>query len=283
MGILRVSNLCKNYPGFRLKNVSFDLEEGKITGFIGRNGAGKSTTLKAMLNVIHSDGGEAEFFGMKYSENENLIKQRIGFVSGGFDDYVQKKLSTITAVTSGFYADWDGEAYAKYMRMFKITDDKTPAELSQGMKVKYSIALALSHNAKLLILDEPTSGLDPVSRDELLDIFMDLCDKGVTILFSTHIISDLTKCADNIIYIRNGEICADEELNAYVKRYKVALFRDGEVPQSPKDKLIGMKRTKTGYSALIRAEDADLVENAEITDADLESIMLHYEREGEEC
>ena len=188
MKILSVENLCKTYPSFHLDKVSFCLDPGRITGFIGRNGAGKSTTLKSMLGLVHPDSGNISFFGKPFAGNESEIKEKIGFVAGGIDCYPKKKLKTITGVTKRFYKDWDDKAYKKYTERFALDETKTPDQLSAGMKVKYSLALALSHNASLLILDEPTSGLDPVSRDDLLDEFLALSDEGVTIFFSNDII-----------------------------------------------------------------------------------------------
>jgi ABC-2 type transport system ATP-binding protein len=281
MSVLTVNRLCKKYPAFELKDMSFSLKEGKITGFIGRNGAGKTTTLKSLLNYIHPDSGEISFFGKKFSENEFEIKQNIGFVSGGINYYSKKKIKLITDITKNFYKNWDNAAYNQYMKMFKLDENKTPSELSEGMKVKYALTLALCHNAKLLILDEPTSGLDPVSRDDLLDVFLNLCEKGITIFFSTHITSDLDKCADNIIYIKNGQILADSDMKDFIKLYKVAYFTPEELTKDLKPELIGCKKTKDGYSALIKAEQASIV-NATIKDADLEAIMVHMEKEEDQ-
>lgn len=206
MSICEVSNLCKNYPSFSLGNVSFSLESGRITGFIGRNGAGKTTTIKSMLNYIHTDGGEINYFGMPFLGNEDEIKQRIGFSTGAVNYYPKKKIRDIAAVTKTFYKNWDNGEYRKYLEMFSLDENKTPSELSEGMKVKCNLLLALSHRAEILILDEPTSGLDPFSRDELTDLFITLKENGVAIFFSTHITSDIEKCADDIIYIRRGKI-----------------------------------------------------------------------------
>ncbi|MBU4440407.1 MAG: ABC transporter ATP-binding protein, partial [Firmicutes bacterium] len=156
MSVLAVSNLCKRYNQFQLDNVSFVLEQGTITGFIGRNGAGKTTTLKALLNFVHPDDGEILFFGKSFKANEFEIKQKIGFVAGGINYYPKKKIKTITATTRRFYANWDEQAYQHYMERFALDENKTPDELSAGMKVKYALVLALSHHAELLILDEPT-------------------------------------------------------------------------------------------------------------------------------
>lgn len=206
MDVLKVNGLSKAYPSFLLNNVSFNVREGSIMGFIGRNGAGKTTTLKSILNIVHADEGEIICFGMDMKANESEIKQRIGFAGGAVNYFKRKKIKDILTVTSKFYETWDDVLCQKYMELFDLDEEKTPSQLSQGMKVKLSLVMALSHKAQLLILDEPTSGLDPISRDELLEIFKFLKLQDVSILFSTHITSDLDKCADDITYIRDGEI-----------------------------------------------------------------------------
>ena len=280
MSILEVGGLCKNYPGFSLSDISFSLEEGKITGFIGRNGAGKSTTLGCILNFIHSDSGEITVFDKSFSDDEAGIKQKIGYVSGAVNFYPKKKLRSIAAVTKQFYSGWDDAAYEKYCKLFSLDENKTPSELSAGMKVKFSLALALSHGAELLILDEPTSGLDPVSRDELLEIFLTLKDEGKTILFSTHITSDLDFCADNILYIRNGKIAAESTITDFVGKYRLVEYEKDSLPAELKTKLIGETRTKSGMRALIKAGDESLI-GLPAEKADLESCMVHLEKEGD--
>ena len=207
MNTLEVRNLRKVYPAFTLQDVSFAVPAGSVTGLVGRNGAGKSTTLKSLLGLVHPDGGEVRFCGMDTAENEKAFKEEIGVVLGGIDFYPKKKLKTITAVTKKFYVNWDEEAYRRYMALFALDEQKRVDQLSNGMRVKYLIALALSHGARLLILDEPTSGLDPVSRDELVQLFKALVADGQrSVLFSTHITSDLEKCADAIVYIKEGKV-----------------------------------------------------------------------------
>ena len=207
MNTLEVRNLRKVYPAFTLQDVSFTVPAGSVTGLVGRNGAGKSTTLKSLLGLVHPDGGEVRFCGMDTVENEKSFKEEIGVVLGGIDFYPKKKLKTITAVTKKFYVNWDEAAYRRYMALFALDEQKRVDQLSNGMRVKYLIALALSHHAKLLILDEPTSGLDPVSRDELVQLFKALVADGQrSVLFSTHITSDLEKCADAIVYIKEGKV-----------------------------------------------------------------------------
>lgn len=207
--LLSVNGLTKTYPGFALRDVSFSLAPGRIMGLIGKNGAGKSTALKAMLNMIHRDAGSVTMFGLDFFQNERRCKEETGVVFGGIDFYPLKKLSAITAVTRKFYTQWDQAKYESYLAQFALDERKKFKELSNGMKVKYLLALALSHQARLLLLDEPTSGLDPVSRDELLHIFRRITASGQrSILFSTHITSDLDRCADDITYIQNGAILA---------------------------------------------------------------------------
>ena len=164
------------------------------------------TKLKSIMNMVHTTAGKVEFFGLNLLEHENTIKQRIGYAGGAVDYYKKKKIRALINITKRFYENWDDAVCRKYMDLFSLDENKTPSELSEGMKVKLSLVLALSHGAELLILDEPTSGLDPVSRNELLEIFKHLKSKGISILFSTHIISDLEKCADEITYIRNGKL-----------------------------------------------------------------------------
>lgn len=219
MSIVEVKNLKKEYPSFLLDNVSFNLEAGRITGFAGRNGAGKTTTIKSMLNLIHSDGGEINCFGMPLKGNEAEIKRRIGYSTGTVSWYPRKKLKDIALVTKSFYPNWDENVYHKHLELFQLDENKTPLELSEGMKIKFNLLLALSHRAEILILDEPTSGLDPFSRDELIDIFMTLRDDGVAVFFSTHIISDLEKCADDIVYISDGRVKAAMTINDFRTAY----------------------------------------------------------------
>lgn len=219
MSVCEVKGLCKAYPGFSLSDVSFSLAKGRITGFIGRNGAGKTTTIKAMLNFIHPDAGEISCFGMPLIGNENEIKRRIGFSTGAVNYYPKKKLCELAAVTRSFYDNWDEAAYKKYLSLFSLDENKSPSQMSEGMRVKCNLLLALSHKAELLILDEPTSGLDPFSRDELTDIFSALKEDGVSVFFSTHITSDLEKCADDIVYIRNGKIVGAQTKRDFAERF----------------------------------------------------------------
>ena len=222
--IAEVCGLVKKYPSFELKDVSFGLESGRIAGFIGRNGAGKTTTIKSMLNLVHPDAGTINYFGRPITGNETEIKKRIGYQTGTVSWYPRKKIRDIVDIVRRFYDTWDEDAYQRYRELFAIDERKAPFELSEGMKVKLNLLLALSHRSELLILDEPTSGLDPFSRAELLEIFQSLKQDGAALLFSTHIISDIEKCADDIIYISEGKILAAMPGADFIRQYT----KDGE-------------------------------------------------------
>ena len=178
MNLIEVNGLCKNFEKFQLKNVSMTLEEGFIMGFIGRNGAGKSTTLKTMLNLMKSDGGSIKLCGLSNPSDEIEIKNQVGYVFGGVDFYPEAKISRITDITKSFYKEWNDELYKNLCERFEIDQNKKFKQLSAGMKVKYSVAVAMSHNPKLLILDEPTSGLDPAARDDLVLLFQEFIEDG---------------------------------------------------------------------------------------------------------
>ena len=216
MPVLEIKDLTKRYPAFLLDRVSFSLEEGRIMGFIGRNGAGKTTTLKSVFNLVHPDGGEVRVFGMDMQSREKEIKQRVGYAGGAVDFYKRRKIRDIAAMTRSFYENWDDAAYRRWLSLFSLDENKTPLQLSEGMRVKFSLTLSLSHHAELLILDEPSSGLDPVSRAEMADAFLYLKKEGVSILFSTHITSDLEKCADDVAYIAKGKLIAAQPLPAFL-------------------------------------------------------------------
>ncbi len=219
--VLSVQSINKHYPGFTLENVSFTLAPKRIMGLIGKNGTGKSTTLKSILNMVSPEDGSVTMFQKDFYKHEKECKQRIGVVFGGIDFYPLKKLSTITAVTRKFYMNWDQDQYQKYVKLFALNESKKFKELSNGMKVKYLLALALSHHAELLILDEPTSGLDPVSRDELLHVFRQIVKtENCSILFSTHITSDLDRCTDDITYIQNGRVLQSADKDTFLRSFE---------------------------------------------------------------
>lgn len=279
---LDIRNLNKKFPSFELKDVSFQLEKGFIMGFIGVNGAGKTTTIKSILNMTHIDSGEVHILGRNMNEHELELKQDIGFTFGGIEFYTRSKIKTLTDTIKKFYRNWDDETYAYYLRRFKLDENKKIADLSTGMKVKYSLALALSHGAKLLILDEPTSGLDPASRDDLLDIFQELIVGGeVSILFSTHITSDLEKCADFITFISGGQIILSCEKEEFKESYLLLNGSASELDQV-KNRMIAYKTNSFGFTGLIHASDFDSTCGIKSATPSLEDILIYYTKKGEQ-
>jgi len=275
MNNLVVKDLTKKYDGFTLDRVSFEIPKGYIMGFIGENGAGKTTTIKALLNVITKDSGSVEILGKNIDEHEIEVKKNIGYVSGD-SFYPKSKLKDITKVYKRFFSKWDDEVYQSYMKRFNLDSSKKVCELSKGMKMKYSIALALSHQAELLIMDEPTSGLDPVARDNLLEVFQSIVEEGlVSILFSTHITSDLDKCADYITFIKNGSIIESCSKDDLVDRYRLVNGTKEQLPPI-KNNLISYKENAFGFTGLIKTELVDVNSSIAVGQPSLDDIMIYY-------
>ena len=279
MNALTVTGLSKRYPSFALKDVSFQLPRGSITGFIGVNGAGKSTTLKSIMGYVHPDAGELTLFGAPFTGEDPLQRRQIGFVAGGVDFYLNERCSAIARATRRFYPQWDDGAYQSCLKRFRLDEVKRVRELSAGMKVKFQLALALSSGARLLLLDEPTSGLDPVSRDDLLELLRNLCEEdGVTVLFSTHITSDLEKCAQHVIYIQQGEILFSTEKKRLLEDFRLVKATAEEVPETLRAYLIGAKVHFDEVVGLVRAGDAHRFPAHLLAPASLEDIMVYMER-----
>ena len=277
--ILKIEKLNKNYPSFSLKDVSFEVKPGQIMGFIGRNGAGKTTTLKAIMNLIHYESGKISAFDKDMTENELENKQRIGFALSELNYYPNKTIRQLMNVTKRFYKNFDENKFNEVCKLFNLNLDKKLEELSSGMKVKYSVAVALSHKAELLILDEPTSGLDPVSRDEILDIFREIVkNKDRAILFSTHITSDLDKCASNITYIHNGKIVYTGEKKDFIGSY--LFVKDKTKNKSLEKEYIASKELDDRIEGLIDAKNKEIfIKNGiKPQEPDLEEIMVYLER-----
>ena len=277
--ILLVDHLCKDYPSFSLKDVSFKIKPGEIMGFIGRNGAGKTTTLKSIMNLIHYENGEIKAFDLDMTQNELENKQRIGFALSELNYYPNKTIRQLMNVTKRFYKNFDEKKFDEVCKLFNLNVDKKLEELSSGMKVKYSVAIALSHKAELLILDEPTSGLDPVSRDEILDIFRSIVKNGDrAILFSTHITSDLDKCATNITYIHNGSIIFTGLKSNFVKSY--LFVTDKSKNKELEKEYIAFKELDDHIEGLIDVNNKEVFLKNKITpvEPDLEQIMVYLER-----
>ena len=281
--ILEIENVRKTYPSFTLKDVSFEVKPGQIMGFIGRNGAGKTTTLKCIMNRVHYESGKILAFDKDMNENELENKQRIGFALSELNYYPNKTIRQLMNVTKRFYKKFDEEKFNEACRLFNLNIDKKLEELSSGMKVKYSVAVALSHHAELLILDEPTSGLDPVSRDEILDIFRQIVkNKDRAILFSTHITSDLDKCASDITYIHDGEIIYTGTKKDFINSY--LFIKDKSFNKELLNEYIAYKEFDDRIEGLISVDKKDVfIKNKiEPVEPDLEQIMVYVERSKSE-
>ncbi len=277
MKVLEVNNLRKEYPSFTLNNICFSIEQGHIVGLIGRNGAGKSTAIKGILNLIQTTG-EIKYFERNFRENESWAKEKLGYVSGGFRHYPLKKLSVISKAFSMFYPNWNQQKFEHFLKIFNLDINKKVSELSEGMKVKFSIALALSHNAELLIMDEPTSGMDPLSREEFCDILLNLvAEENISVLFSTHITTDLERVADDVIYISEGKVLVQDSLENLLKNYQIALFKSEADAKNCED-VIGLKKIKNGFEALVKSSSK--ISNATLEPATLDSVMIHLEIEN---
>ena len=278
---LKVVSLNKKFPSFSLNDVSFEAKKGRINGFIGRNGAGKTTTLKCIAGLSTPDGGTIYYEGRKLDHDDLTFKNNLGIIFGGVDFYLNQKLSVITDVSRRFYASWDEKKYQEWISFFSLDTKKRVKELSNGMRVKYSLALALSHHASLLLLDEPTSGLDPVSRDEVLDCFNEIAAKeNAAILFSTHLISDLEKVADDITYIKNGKILYTGEIAPFEKEYVHVEGEEDDLKEDEKSKIKHLRIKGGRFDGLIKKNETLDSPHSESV-ASLEEIMVAIER-GEE-
>ncbi|NLY11768.1 MAG: ABC transporter ATP-binding protein [Firmicutes bacterium] len=271
--VLEIRNLTKTYKDFVLDNLNLCLPKGHIMGFVGENGAGKSTTIKLILNIIHRDQGEIKVFGKDNLEYEQQIKQNIGVVldESNFPESLNGK--NINSIMKRIYRNWDEKLYLHYFKKFSLPTDKEIKTFSRGMKMKLSIAVALSHNAKLLILDEPTSGLDPIVRDEILDIFLDFIQNDENSIFiSTHITSDIEKIADYIAFIHSGKLILAEQKDVLQDTYGVIRCKTSEFESLDKTYVKGYRKSNFGVEALVKKPN--LKTQLPIEPASIEDIML---------
>ena len=277
---LEIKGLCKQYEGFALENVSFTLPRGAVMGFIGENGAGKTTTIKSILHLIHRDAGEIRVLGLDNEKDERAVKERIGVVleDGCFLNTMNAR--QVDTLMGKAYKSWQSAQFFGFMKRFGIDERKKIKDYSKGMRMKISIAAALSHGAELLIMDEPTSGLDPVVRDEVLDLFYDFMqDESHAILLSSHITSDLDKIADYITFIHQGRIVLSEPRDELLDTYGVLRCTADQLA-SLDPAAVRAKRVSTfGCEALVRR--GSVPQNWPVEPVNIEQIMLFLTR-GEE-
>ncbi len=249
--ILEVTGLNKSYGEFSLSDVTFSLPEDCITGFIGVNGAGKTTTLRSILRLTTNTSGTIKLFGLDMEKHERELKNRIGVVldDGGF--YDELTMSEMKNVVAPAYSSWCEQDYKSYMDRFSLNPKQKINTLSKGMRMKYALALALSHKAELLIMDEPTSGLDPLIRSQLLTILTGyMKEGGKGVFFSTHITSDLEKVADMLIMIDHGKIVFQEEKDTLLDIYRVVKGDTKELSQENRKLFQSIKTTDFGFTGV---------------------------------
>ena len=280
--VLEVKGLTKEFRDFRLNSIDITLERGYIMGFIGPNGAGKSTTIKLLLNLLKKDGGDIRIFGLDPVKHENEIKNKIGFV---FDEnyyYEDLTIGEMKSIVAPFYKAWDNGVFARYLKNFGLPPKKKIKELSKGMKMKFSLAMALSHGCELLLMDEPTSGLDPIVRSELLDILSYLIqDENMGIFFSTHVTSDLDKIADYITFIHNGEIVLSASKDDIFENYGLVKGKKELLNSDTRKYFIGIRENSFGFEGLVsdKQKFRRLFKEQVLFDRpSIEDIMLYFTR-----
>ncbi len=274
---IRVKNLSKNFKGFTLNNVSFDVPCGSVVGFIGENGAGKSTTIKSILGLVNPDAGEIEIFGKRMADLGREEKNRIGAVLGETCLPENLNLKDIDSIMKHIFTKWDSDKYYRYAKNFSLPLDKKVRDFSRGMRQKVSLAVALSHDAKILILDEPTSGLDPVARDEIVDLLYDFMqDETHSILISSHILSDLEKLCDYILFIHEGRIIFEEEKDLLTEKYGVLKCTLERLKELDAEAIVGYHQGEFGVSALVRLDK--IPKTFQTERAGIEDIMLYFVR-----
>lgn len=280
--MLEINNLSKEfYEGFKLDNISFKLEPGYIMGFIGPNGSGKSTAIKLIMNLLKKDSGEIKIFDKDHIKYEMEIKDRIGFVYDEPYFYDNLTINEMKNIIAPFYSKWDDDMFQKYLRDFDLGNDYKIKKLSKGMKMKFALAIALSHHAELIIMDEPTSGLDPIFRREILDILHNIIqDENTSIFFSTHITTDLEKIADYITYINRGKIVFSKSKDEIMESFAIVKGDIDILNENTRKEFIGLRETNVGFEALtdnisnIKNKFSDIL----IEKASLEDIMYYTRR-----
>lgn len=280
--ILCVDSLMKSYPEFKLEHISFELPTGYIMGLIGPNGSGKTTTIKAILNMTGYDAGTITVFGKDHKASEQEIKKNIGVVFDSSFFVDEWRMDDVEKAYRLFYPNWDSLKFKTLLSRFRIAESKRVTELSKGMQMKLMLACAFSYDAGLLILDEPTSGLDPVSRDELLEILSEYIEDGRhSVLFSTHITGDLEKIADYITYLNFGKLVFSGGKEEFVDGYRIVTGDGRQMNPKLEARLIGLRMFATGFEALIRKEDLPYASGLDITMATIDNIVVFVSRETE--
>ncbi|MCT1402647.1 sodium ABC transporter ATP-binding protein [Paenibacillus sp. LC231] len=284
MNAIELRNLTKTYPLFKVDHVSLDVKQGYITGLIGPNGVGKSTLIKMMLGMVRPDSGSVKILGLDMPQHEVDIKQRIGIVSDDCFYYEHLTIRDTKRMIAPFYSHWNEKKFNRYLEQFELSPKKKVEDLSKGMKIKLALAVALSHEAELLVMDEPTSGLDPVFRREMLDLLADMMqDEKNTIIFSTHITTDLDRIADYITFVNDGKLVFNEAKDDVLERYAIVKGDMQLIDSDIRKEFIGIRETTLGFEGLVdnRRKAAQLFSNNAILEKPtLEDIMYFTAKGG---
>lgn len=281
---IEIKNLIKNYKDFSLQNITFSVPRGCVMGFIGENGAGKSTTIRSILGLNPINGGAITVLGCDSQKLTPEIKEKIGVVFDELPFSDNLNANQINKILKNLYKSWNSEKYFEYVKKFNLPLKKKIKDFSRGMKMKLSIATALSHNAELLILDEATSGLDPVVRSEILDIFLDFMqDETHSILMSSHITSDLEHIADYVTFIQNGKIVFSDQRDTVLEAHAILKCGENEFKELEKSDIISFRKNRFGYEVL--TNHAELYSEIPFDKPVLEDLMVFYsisEQNGKE-
>lgn len=276
---IEIKGIGKKYAQFTLDNVSFTVPCGTVMGFIGENGAGKSTTIKAILGLMKPDSGEITVLGEDSRQLSQEAKEKIGVVFDGLTFPNTLNAIQLDKIMANIYKSWSSETFFGYMKRFELPLKKKFKTFSRGMEMRLGIAAALSHNPQLLVLDEPTSGLDPVMRSEILDIFLEFMqDENHSILLSSHITSDLEHIADYIAFIHKGKIVFTEERNEMHDKYRIIKCSEEQLAQIDKADIIGMRKTRFCCEAL--TENAEKYPDLTADIPSIDDIMVFYVKES---
>ncbi|MGN0658541.1 MAG: ABC transporter ATP-binding protein [Emergencia sp.] len=272
---IEVRNLTRSFGEFSLDNVSFDLPAGCILGLIGENGAGKSTTIRLIMDTMQRDGGTVKVLGMDNSQPEfQKLKNRIGVVmdEAYFPAVIDAR--TVNRMMREIYDQWDEELFFGYIHRLELPENRQFKDFSRGMKMKLAISVAMAHHPELLILDEATSGLDPIVRDEILDIFIEFTrEENHSVLISSHILSDLEKICDYIAFLHKGRLLFCEEKDRLIDSFGILQCTQQQLTEVPAEAVLGKRQSSYGASCLVRRE---MVSPAfEIEKAGIEDIMLY--------
>ena len=276
--ILEVRNLTKQYADFTLDHVSFSIPKGTIMGLIGENGAGKSTTINAILDLIHKDDGTVTFWGQELSSAKQL-KEDIGVVFDGINFYETLTAAKVGKISQTAYKQWDDRLYREYLNRFQLPTDKEIKTFSKGMKMKLCIAVALSHRPKLLILDEATSGLDPVMRDDILDVFLEFVqDEEHSIMISSHITTDLEKVADTITFIHQGKVLFCKAKDELLYHYGIIRCGAAVFDEIDKSEILAYRKEDYQWNVLVadKQKARRRYKNTVVDDATIDDILLLY-------